>query len=62
MAKSRFIHKSHNVTVLMYHLVCPAKYRRVVFSDEVDKTLKEVCLAISERYEIYFLEIGADKD
>ncbi|WP_172806784.1 transposase, partial [Endozoicomonas arenosclerae] len=53
MAKSRFIHKSHNVTVLMYHLVCPAKYRRVVFSDEVDKTLKEVCLAISERYEIY---------
>ncbi|WP_062271248.1 IS200/IS605 family transposase [Endozoicomonas arenosclerae] len=62
MAKSRFSHKSHNATVLMYHLVCPAKYRRVVFSDEVDKTLKEVCWAISERYEIYFLEIGADKD
>ena len=62
MAKSKFIHKSHNVTVLMYHLVCPAKYRRVVFSEDVDKTLKEVCLAISERFEIYFLEIGTDKD
>ena len=62
MAKSRFIHKSHNVTVLMYHLICPAKYRRVVFSEEVDKTLKEVCLAISERFEIYFLEIGTDED
>ncbi|MFL6227263.1 MAG: IS200/IS605 family transposase, partial [Pyrinomonadaceae bacterium] len=28
---SKFIHKSHNVSVLMYHIVCPAKYRRVVF-------------------------------
>ncbi|MCU7879520.1 MAG: IS200/IS605 family transposase, partial [Candidatus Thiodiazotropha sp. (ex Lucinoma aequizonata)] len=25
---SEYIHKSHNVTVLMYHLVFPAKYRR----------------------------------
>jgi len=31
----------------MYHFVCPAKYRRVVFSEEVDKTLKEVCIEIS---------------
>ncbi|MBI4826843.1 MAG: IS200/IS605 family transposase, partial [Nitrospirae bacterium] len=29
---SQYIHKSHNVSVLMYHLVCTAKYRRVVFS------------------------------
>ncbi|MBK5206163.1 MAG: IS200/IS605 family transposase, partial [Polaromonas sp.] len=27
---SEYIQKSHNVTVLMYHLVFPAKYRRVV--------------------------------
>ncbi|MCU7898531.1 MAG: IS200/IS605 family transposase, partial [Candidatus Thiodiazotropha sp. (ex Lucinoma aequizonata)] len=27
---SEYIHKSHNVTVLMYHLVFPAKYRRAV--------------------------------
>ncbi|MSU23535.1 MAG: IS200/IS605 family transposase, partial [Opitutus sp.] len=27
--ESRYIHKSHNVSVLMYHLVCAAKYRRV---------------------------------
>ncbi|MCU7900648.1 MAG: IS200/IS605 family transposase, partial [Candidatus Thiodiazotropha sp. (ex Lucinoma aequizonata)] len=25
---SEYIHKSHNVTVLMYHLVFSAKYRR----------------------------------
>jgi len=59
---SEYIRKSHNVNVLMYHYVCPAKYRRVVFSDEVDKTLKETCEEISKRYEIKFLEIGTDKD
>ena len=46
----------------MYHFVCPAKYRRVVFSDEVDETLKQVCMDISERYEIEFIEIGTDKN
>jgi putative transposase len=59
---SQYIHKSHNVLVLMYHFVCPAKYRRVVFSKAVDETLKEICLEISKRYEINFLEIGTDKD
>jgi len=59
---SEYIHKSHNVTVLLYHFVCPAKYRRVVFTDLVDITLKEVCLGISERYEVIFIEIGTDKD
>jgi putative transposase len=46
----------------MYHIVCPAKYRRVVFSEAVDQQLKETCLEISKRYEITFLEIGTDKD
>ena len=59
---SEYIHKSHNVSVLLYHFVCPAKYRRVVFSEEVDKSLKEICLEISKRYEIAFIEIGTDKD
>jgi len=59
---SEYIRKSHNVSVLMYHFVCPAKYRRVVFSDEVDETLRETCDEISKRYEIKFLEIGTDKD
>ena len=59
---SEYIHKSHNVSVLLYHLVCPAKYRKVIFSDEVDKALKDICLEISKRYEIQFLEIGTDKD
>ena len=59
---SKQIRKSHNRSILMYHIVCPSKYRRVVFDEEVDQTLKEVCLEISDRYEIDFLEIGVDKD
>ena len=59
---SRFVHKSHNVSVLLYHFVCPAKYRRVVFTEEVDNALLEVCEEISKRYEIDFLEIGTDED
>jgi REP element-mobilizing transposase RayT len=42
--------------------VCPAKYRRVVFTDEVDTVLKEICLEIAKRYEIQFLEIGVDRE
>ncbi|MDQ3257318.1 MAG: IS200/IS605 family transposase [Acidobacteriota bacterium] len=59
---SKLIRKSHNVSVLMYHIVCAAKYRRVVFSQEVDRHLKETCLEIAKRYEIAFLEIGTDRD
>jgi len=59
---SEFIHKSHNVSVLLYHFVCPAKYRRVLFSRSVDKSLKEICLEISKRFEISFIEIGTDND
>ena len=60
--ESRYIHKPHNVSVLMYHVVCAAKYRRVVMSEAVDAVLKAVCLEIEKRWEIYFLEIGVDRD
>ena len=62
MSESEYIHKSHNVSVLLYHFVCPAKYRRIVFSKTVDESLKDICLEISKRYQIRFLEIGVDKD
>jgi len=62
MAESKYIHKSHNVSVLIYHIVCPAKYRQVVFSDAVDNRLKEICIEISKRYQMHFLEIGTDNN
>ena len=47
---------------MLYHFVCPAKYRRVVFTEAIDQSLKEICLEISKRYEISFIEIGTDND
>jgi len=59
---SEYIHKSHNVSVLLYHFVCPAKCRRIVFSINVEQSLKEICLEISKRYDIVFIEIRSDQD
>ena len=59
---SEYIHKSHNVSILLYHYVCPAKYRRVIFDPEIDKILIKTCEEISKRYEINFIEIGTDRD
>lgn len=59
---SKYLHKDHNVTVLLYHLVFPAKYRRVMFDGQVEEVLKDVCLEIELRYEVKFLEIWTDRD
>jgi putative transposase len=59
---SHLIKKSHNVSILVYHLVCPTKYWRAVIDENVDRVLKETCLGIAKRYQVEFLEIGTDKD
>ena len=59
---SRYIKKSHNVTVLLYHLVFPAKYRRIIFDNNVDLELSRSCIELESRYQINFVEIGTDKD
>ena len=63
MPDSIYIHKSHNVSNLVYHFVCLTKYRRIVITETVDESLKQICEGIELRYDwITFLEIGADKD
>ena len=59
---SEHIKKRHNKTLLLYHLVCPTKYRKEIFTKEVEQTLKDICEEISKRYEIYYIEIGTDQD
>ena len=59
---SYYLHKSHNVSVLLYHYVCPTKYRRVIFDESVDRILTQTCMEISKRYEINIVEIGTDGD
>ena len=59
---SDHILKSHNKTLLLYHLVFPLKYRRKAISEDVGVSLKEICFEISERYEVQFVEIGYESD
>jgi putative transposase len=59
---SEHIQKRHNKTLILYHIVCPAKYRRKVFTKKVELSLKNICFEIEKRYEIHFVEIGADED
>jgi len=59
---AKHIKKSHNKTLLIYHIVCPTKYRRKVFTKEVSQSLKDICLEFGPAYEIHFIEIGIDED
>ncbi len=54
--------KSHNKTLIIFHLVCPVKYRRKVFTSGNETTFKSICLELGERYNYRFLEIGIDED
>ena len=47
---------------MLYHIVCPAKFRKKIFTEIVSDTLKQICLEIGKRYEIHFVEIGTDTD
>lgn len=71
---SRIIRKTRDVSVLLYHCICPTKYRGSVIDAKVDAASVETCEGIAEharscsknvrgyeRYEIEFLGIGADK-
>lgn len=63
MKESSYLHLSHNVSNLVYHFVCPAKYRRIILDISVDESLRQICEGIELRYEwIEFLEIGTDKN
>lgn len=59
---SEYIYNSHNVSILLYHYVCPVKYRRVIFDDSVDRVLVQTCEEISKCYKINIGEIGTDGD
>lgn len=45
------ISQSHNKGLLLYHLVFG-----------VESSLRDVCIGISQRYEVNFVEIGVDED
>ncbi|QNK61136.1 transposase [Pedobacter sp. PAMC26386] len=56
------IYKRHNKTLLLYHLVFPLKYRRGALNVSSGESLKNICIEVTELYEIQFLEIGYESD
>lgn len=62
MGESEHINKRHNKSLLLYHLVCPIKYRRSILTGPVSSTMVGVCREIEQRYDVHFLEIGLDGD
>lgn len=56
----RYMSKSHNKTLLLYHVVLSVKYRRSVFTEDVIDTLVNTCMDLEDRTDITFIEIGAD--
>jgi len=58
--KYKHIKKRHNVSLLLYHIVLVAKYRRSVFSNNIDKVVIEICDELELKYEIQFHEIWSD--
>ena len=49
---SVYVYKSHNVSILLYHFVFPAKYRRAVLDVRVDEQVRDTCLEIEKRHEV----------
>jgi len=56
------ITKRPDKTLLLYDLVFPMRYRRSVIIEEIGESLKDICLEISERYEINFVGNGYKSD
>jgi len=59
---SEHILKRHNKTLILYHIVCPAKYQQKVFTERVEQSLQKICIEIENRYEIHFVEVSSDED
>jgi len=56
------IARSHSYTLILYHIVLVAKYRRKVLIPSVQKTLTQSCLNLEESYDYIFHEIGMEGD
>ncbi len=52
--------RSHNALELVYHIVCPIKYRRDVITDKVKYMIFRTCQSLSKTHDLYFIEVGTD--
>jgi len=53
---------SHCAYQTHYHIVFPVKYRKSLLDKRIEKKILGLSKEISERYEVYFEQIGCDKN
>ena len=52
----------HNVSECYYHIQLTVKYRKNIFTDEIEKIIVEMMRGFKERYEIEIQTVGFDKN
>lgn len=57
-----FYQKKRNSCILLYHIVCSAKYGQVMFTKEINDSINDVCQSISRQFRIQFIEIGVEEN
>ena len=45
-----------------YHIVFPVKYRKALLAPHITKAIREIAQLITERYDIWFEQLGCDDD
>lgn len=45
-----------------YHIVFPVKYRKALLEPPITAAIKEIAAAMTERYDLWFEQIGTDND
>ncbi|EJQ90899.1 IS200/IS605 family transposase [Bacillus cereus] len=53
---------NHSVFLLYYHLVLVVKFRRKAFDDDMSDYAKDMCVRLSENYNIILVEWNHDVD
>lgn len=55
-------HWHHNVSECYYHIQLTVKYRRALFTKEIEQVMLEVMGGFKERYELEIQTVGFDKN
>ena len=56
------LYQAHSASCLLYHIVSVVKYRKKIFTLEMEEYFKKICMNIEDGTEITFHEIGIDLD
>ena len=56
------VKSSHCAYDTHYHIVFPVKYRKALLEPSITRAIQETAALITERYDIWFEQIGYDND